>query len=113
MRVKRGTTAHRRHKKILKATKGMQHARRSSYRLAKQAVIRALQYAYRDRRTRKRTMRELWIVRINAAAHQHGTTYSRLISGLRKADVKLDRKVLSELAVNNPKAFEAVVKVAK
>ena len=113
MRVKRGVTAHRKHKKILKAAKGMQHARRSSYRLAKQAVIRALQYSYRDRRARKRDMRQLWVVRINAAAHEHNTTYSKLMSGLKKANIKLNRKVLSELAVNEPTAFEAVLKIAK
>ncbi|HEV2412889.1 MAG TPA: 50S ribosomal protein L20 [Candidatus Saccharimonadales bacterium] len=113
MRVKRGVTAHRKHKKILKQTKGMQHARRSSYRLAKQAVIRALQYSYRDRRTRKRDLRQLWVIRINAAAHEHDTTYSKLMSGLKKADIRLNRKVLSELAVNEPKAFEAVLKTAK
>ena len=113
MRVKRGVTAHRKHKKILKATKGMQHARRSSYRLAKQAVIKALQYSYRDRRTRKRDLRQLWVVRINAAAHEHNTTYSKLMSGLKKANIKLNRKVLSELAVNEPKAFEAVLKTVK
>lgn len=113
MRVKRGVTAHRKHKKILKAAKGMQHARRSSYRMAKQAVIRALQYAYRDRRNRKRDFRSLWVARINAAARNEGTTYSKLIAGLKKADIRLDRKTLSELAVSAPKAFSAIVKSAK
>lgn len=113
MRIKRGVTAHRKHKKMLKAAKGMQHARRSSYRMAKQAVIRALQYAYRDRRNRKRDLRSLWIARINAGAREQGITYSKLISGLKKADVRLDRKILSELAVNEPHAFVAIVKSVK
>lgn len=113
MRVKRGVTAHRKHKKVLKAAKGMQHARRASYRMAKQGVIRALQYAYRDRRNRKRDLRSLWITRINAAARENGTTYGKLMAGLKNANVQLDRKVLSELAVSAPKAFAAVVKSAK
>lgn len=110
MRVKRGVPAHAKHKKILKATKGMQHSRTRSYRLAKQAVIKALQYAYRDRRTRKRDLRQLWITRINAAARDNGTTYGKLIADLRTANVTLDRKVLAELAVNEPKAFAEIVK---
>jgi large subunit ribosomal protein L20 len=113
MRVKRGVTARARHKKILKAAKGMQHNRTRSFRLAKQGVIRALQYAYRDRRNRKRDLRSLWITRINAAARENGTTYGQLISGLKKAGVELDRKVLAELAVNEPAAFTAVVKSVK
>jgi large subunit ribosomal protein L20 len=113
MRVKRGVTARRKHKKVLKAAKGMQHARRASYRLAKQAVTRALQYAYRDRRNRKRDLRNLWVTRINAAARENGTTYSKLISGLKKANIQLDRKVLSEIAVSAPKAFTAIVKTVK
>lgn len=113
MRVKRGVTARAKHKKILKAAKGMQHNRTRSFRLAKQAVIRALQYAYRDRRNKKRDLRGLWITRINAAAREHGLTYGKLIAGLKAANVELDRKVLAELAVNEPKAFEAVVKSAK
>ena len=113
MRVKRGVPAHAKHKKVLKQAKGMQHNRTRSFRLAKQAVVRALQYAYRDRRNRKRTFRELWNTRINAAARLNGTTYSRLINGLKKANVILDRKILSELATNEPKAFEAIVKTAK
>ena len=112
MRVKRGVPARRKHKKILKAAKGMQHARRASYRLAKQAVTRALQYAYRDRRNKKRDLRSLWVARINAAARLHDTTYSKLIAGLKKNSISLDRKILSELASNEPKAFEAVVKAA-
>lgn len=110
MRVKRGVTARARHKKILKAAKGMQHNRTRSFRLAKQAVTRALQYAYRDRRNKKRDLRRLWITRINAAARENGTTYGRFIANLRQAGVELDRKVLAELAVNDPKAFSAVVK---
>ena len=113
MRVKRGVTAHKRHKKIRKATRGMTKAHRSSIKRGKQAVTRSLQYAYRDRRARKRTFRQLWNVRINAAARAHDTTYSRLISGMKKANISLDRKVLAELAVNEPKAFEEVVKAAK
>lgn len=113
MRVKRGVTARAKHKKVLKAAKGMQHNRTRSYRLAKQAVIRALQYAYRDRRNKKRDLRSLWITRINAAARENGTTYGRLISGLKKAGVELDRKTLAELAAREPRAFAAVVKSAK
>ena len=113
MRVKRGVQARAKHKKILKAAKGMQHNRTRSFRLAKQGVIRALQYAYRDRRNRKRDLRSLWITRINAAARLNGTTYGQLINGLKKANVELDRKVLAELAVKEPKAFATVVKSVK
>ena len=113
MRVKRGVTAHAKHKKIRQATKGMQRSHRSSIKRGKQAVTRSLQYATRDRRNRKRTFRQLWNTRINAAARQHGTTYSKLIPALKTANVSLDRKVLAELAVNEPKAFEAVVKTVK
>lgn len=113
MRVKRGVTARAKHKKILKAAKGMQHNRTRSFRLAKQGVIRALQYAYRDRRNRKRDLRSLWITRINAAARENGTTYAKLIAGLKKANIELDRKILAELAVSEPKAFQAVVKGTK
>ena len=112
MRVKRGVTAHRKHKKILKQAKGMQHARTSSFRLAKQAVIRALQYAYRDRRNKKRDLRALWITRINAAARENGTTYAKLIAGMKQNQVSVDRKILAELAVSEPKAFTEVVKIA-
>ncbi len=111
MRVKRGTTQRAKHKKILKAAKGMQHNRTRSYRLAKQAVIRALQYAYRDRRNKKRDLRALWITRINAAARENGTTYGKLMHGLKIANVAVDRKILSELAVNEPRAFSEVVKI--
>jgi large subunit ribosomal protein L20 len=113
MRVKRGFTARAKHKKILKLAKGMQHNRTRSYRLAKQAVIRALQYAYRDRRNKKRDLRSLWITRINAAAREQGLTYGKLIAGLKATNVELDRKVLAELAVNEPAAFAAIVKSVK
>ena len=113
MRVKRGVTARAKHKKILKLAKGMQHNRTRSFRLAKQGVIRALQYAYRDRRNRKRDLRGLWISRINAAAREHGVTYGNFIAGLKKANIELDRKVLAELAVNEPVAFATIVKAAK
>lgn len=113
MRVKRSVPARAKHKKILKAAKGMQHNRTRSFRLAKQGVIRALQYAYRDRRNRKRDLRSLWITRINAAARENGTTYGKLIAGLKTAKIELDRKVLAELAVNEPKAFTAIIKSLK
>lgn len=113
MRVKRGVTARAKHKKILKAAKGMQHNRTRSYRMAKQGVIRALQYAYRDRRNRKRDLRSLWITRINAAARENGTTYGKLIAGLKAANIEVDRKVLADLAVREPAAFAAIVKSAK
>ena len=112
MRVKRGVPGHAKHKKILKAAKGMQHNRTRSFRLAKQGVIRALQYAYRDRRNKTRDLRSLWITRINAAARQEGTTYGRLIAALKPKNIELDRKVLAELAVNEPTAFAAIVKAA-
>ncbi len=112
MRVKRGVATSAKHKKIIKAAKGMQHNRTRSYRLAKQAVTRALQYAYRDRRNKKRDLRGLWITRINAAAREQGTTYGKLIAGLKAANIELDRKVLAELAVSEPAAFAAIVKAA-
>ena len=112
MRVKRGVASHKKHLKIRKATKGMTKAHRSSIKRGKQATTKALQYAYRDRRNRKRTFRQLWNARINAGARMHGTTYSRLIAGLKAAGINLDRKILAELAVNEPKAFEAVVKAS-
>lgn len=113
MRVKRSVPARAKHKKILKAAKGMQHNRTRSFRLAKQAVTRALQYAYRDRRNKKRDLRELWITRINAAARENGTTYGKLIHGLKQSGVEVDRKVLAELAVSEPVAFTALVKSLK
>lgn len=112
MRVKRGVATHKKHLKIRKATKGMSHPNRVSYKRGKQAVTKSLQFATRDRRNRKRTFRQLWNTRINAAARLNDTTYSKLIAGLKKANITLDRKVLAELAVNEPKAFTAVVKAA-
>ncbi|HTH71810.1 MAG TPA: 50S ribosomal protein L20 [Candidatus Pristimantibacillus sp.] len=112
MRVKRGVTSHHKHAKIRKATSGMTHSNRASIKRGKQAITKGLQFATRDRRNRKRTFRELWNARINAAARLNGTTYSKLIAGLKAANITLDRKVMSELAVNEPKAFEAVVKSA-
>jgi len=113
MRVKRGVAAHQKHVKIRHATKGMTHPHRASVKRGRQAVTKSLQFATRDRKNRKRTFRELWNARINAAARLNGTTYSKLIAALKAANVTLDRKVLAELAVNEPKAFEAVVKAAK
>ena len=113
MRVKRGVTSHAKHKKIRKATKGMTHPNRVSVKRGRQTVTKALQYATRDRKNRKRTFRELWNARINAAARLNGTTYSKLIANLKQANIALDRKVLAELAVNEPKAFTEVVKAAK
>ena len=112
-RVKRGVTARRRHKKVLKLAKGYYAARSRVFRVAKQAVIKAGQYAYRDRRQRKRQFRALWIVRINAASRAAGLSYSRLIAGLRKANIGLDRRVLADLAVHDKSAFAAVVEQAK
>ncbi|MDP4038826.1 MAG: 50S ribosomal protein L20 [bacterium] len=113
MRVKKGITKRKRHKKILKAAKGMSHIRTASYRKANEAVIKALSYQYRDRRNLKRDMRSLWIIRISAAAKTHGTSYSQLIARLKKADIKINRKILAELSVNQPKAFEAILKEVK
>lgn len=113
MRVKRSVTARNRHKKILKLAKGMQHNRTRSFRLAKQGVIKALQYAYRDRRTRKRDMRALWITRINAAVREEGMSYSVFMSKLKAANVEVDRKMLAELAAREPAAFKAIVELAK
>ena len=112
-RVKRGVGGRRRHKKILKQAKGYYGARSRVFRVAKQAVIKAGQYAYRDRRNRKRAFRALWIARINAGARANGLSYSRLIAGLKKANVEIDRKVLADLAMNEQQAFAAVVEKAK
>ena len=112
-RVKRGVQANRRHKKILKRAKGYYGARSRVYRVAVQAVTKAGQYAYRDRRQRKRQFRALWITRINAASRANGLSYSRLIAGLKKADVILDRRVLADLAVHDKAAFTKVVDTAK
>ena|ERR1035438_3297282 len=111
MRVKRGVTSHKRHQKIRKATKGFTHSNRASIKRGRQAVTKSLQFATRDRKNRKRTFREIWNARINAAARINNTTYSRLIPALKKSNVTLDRKILAELAVNEPKAFSAVVKL--
>ena len=113
MRVKRGVPAHAKHKKTLAAAKGMQHYRTRSYRLAKQGVIKSLRYAYRDRRNKKRDFRSLWITRINNASRELGLSYSQLIAGMKKKGINLDRKVLADLAVNNPEAFKAIVNTVK
>lgn len=112
-RVKRGVTARAKHKKIIGQAKGYQGRRKNVFRVAKQAVIKAGQYAYRDRRNRKRQFRALWIARINAGARANGLSYSRLIAGLKKANVEIDRKVLADLAMNEQQAFAAVVEKAK
>ena len=112
-RVKRGVQARARHKKVLKQAKGYRGARSRTYKVAKQAVMRAGQYAYRDRRVKKRTFRSLWIVRINAAARENGLTYSKLIAGLKKANIDLDRKVLASRAVNDKEAFSLIAEQAK
>ena len=112
-RVKRGVTSHARHKKILKAAEGYYGRRKSSITVAKAAVDKAGQYAYRDRRAKKRNFRALWIQRINAAVRDHGLTYGRFIDGLSKAEVAVDRKVLSDLAITEPQAFAALVAQAK
>lgn len=112
-RVKGGVSAHARHKKVLSRARGYYGARSRTFRVAKQAVIRADQYAYRDRRQRKRQFRALWIARINAAARMHGLNYSRLIAGLERAEVKLDRKLLAELAVTDAAVFAELAQQAK
>jgi large subunit ribosomal protein L20 len=112
-RVKRGVTSHAKHKKVFKAAKGFYGRRKNTIRIAKQAVDRANQYAYRDRKRRKRTFRALWIQRLNAAVRPFGLTYSRFIDGLGKAGVLVDRKMLSDLAISEPAAFEAIVQKAK
>lgn len=112
-RVKRGVTAHAKHKKVLDKAKGYYGARSRTYRTANQAVIKAGQYAYRDRRQRKRQFRRLWIARINAAAREFGLSYSRMINGLKNAEVEVDRKVLADLAVHDKAAFGALAEQAK
>jgi large subunit ribosomal protein L20 len=112
-RVKRGVTAHAKHKKVLRAAKGYYGRRKNTIRVAKQAVEKAQQYAYRDRRTKKRNFRALWIQRINAAAREQGLTYARMIDGLAKAGILVDRKVLSDLAIHEPAAFAALAGQAK
>jgi len=112
-RVKRGVTARARHKKVIAAAKGYRGRRGNVFRVAKQAVMRAGQYAYRDRRNKKRTFRALWITRINAAVREHGVTYSNFIAGLKKASIELDRKVLADMAVRDKAGFAAIVNQAK
>ncbi|MDR2161617.1 MAG: 50S ribosomal protein L20 [Desulfovibrio sp.] len=113
MRVKRGLAAHRRHKKYLELAKGFRGGRSVLYRTAREAVERSLVYAYRDRRTRKREFRKLWILRINAGARENGLSYSRLLSGLKKAGVALDRKILADLAVRDKAVFTGIADLAK
>jgi large subunit ribosomal protein L20 len=112
-RVKRGVTARARHKKILALAKGYRGRRKNVFRIAKQAVMKAGQYAYRDRRTRKRVFRQLWIARINAASRGLGVTYSKFMAGLKKAQIDIDRKVLSDMAIHDPAAFSAIVDKVK
>ena len=109
-RTKRGVTSRARHKKVFKAVKGQWGRRKNTIRIARQAMEKALQYAYRDRRAKKREFRSLWIQRINAGVREQGLTYSRFIDGLNKSKIKLDRKVLADLAYNNPEAFKSLVK---
>ena len=111
-RVKRGVTAHARHRKVIKQSKGYYGRRKNTIRVAKQAVEKAGQYAYRDRKVRKRTFRALWIQRINAAARANGITYGRMIDGLKKAGIDLDRKVLADIAVHEPETFKGLVEAA-
>ena len=112
-RVKRGVTSHARHKKVLKQVKGYYGRRKNTIRIAKQALEKAMQYAYRDRRTKKREFRSLWIQRINAGVRAEGITYSKFINGLNKSGIKLDRKVLADIAYNNPEVFKSIVKKAQ
>ncbi len=113
MRVKRGVTRHRRHKKILKAASGFRGSRGKLVRPARLAVEKSLKYAYRDRRQRKRQFHRLWIARINAAARSHGLTYSRFMHGLKQAGVEVDRKILADLAITDPQAFSELAELAK
>ena len=112
-RVKRGVTSHAKHKKVLKAVKGQGGRRKNTIRVAKQAMEKAMQYAYRDRRNKKRDFKSLWIQRINAGVRAEGLTYSRFINGLSKSGIKLDRKILAEIAYDNPEAFKTIVKKAQ
>ena len=112
-RVKRGVTSHAKHKKVLKAVKGQWGRRKNTIRVARQAMEKAMQYAYRDRRNKKREFRSLWIQRINAGVRAEGLTYSKFINGLNKSGIKLDRKVLAEIAYDNPEAFKTIVKKAQ
>ena len=112
-RVKRGVTAHAKHKKVIKAAKGYYGRRKNTIRVAKQAVEKAMQYQYRDRKVKKRTFRSLWIQRINAAVREHGLTYSRFIDGLKRAGIEMDRKVLAAIAYDDPTSFGEIVKQAQ
>jgi large subunit ribosomal protein L20 len=112
-RVKRGVTARARHKKVLALAKGYRGRRKNVFRIAKQAVMRAGQYAYRDRRTRKRVFRQLWIARINAASRELGITYSKFMAGMKKASIDIDRKMLADMAVHDPAGFGAIVEKVK
>ena len=112
-RVKRGVTSHAKHKKVLKAVKGQWGRRKNTIRVARQAMEKAMQYAYRDRRNKKRDFKSLWIQRINAGVRAEGLTYSKFINGLSKSGIKLDRKILAEIAYDNPEAFKAIVKKAQ
>ena len=112
-RVKRGVTSHAKHKKVFKAVKGQWGRRKNTIRVARQAMEKAMQYAYRDRRTKKREFRSLWIQRINAGVRAEGLTYSKFINGLSKSGIKLDRKILAEIAYSNPEAFKSKVKKAQ
>ena len=112
-RVRRGVTSHAKHKKVLKAVKGQWGRRKNTIRVARQAMEKAMQYAYRDRRTKKRDFRSLWIQRINAGVRAEGLTYSKFINGLNKSGIKLDRKILAEIAYDNPEAFKTIVKKAQ
>ena len=112
-RVKRGVTSHARHKKVLKQVKGQYGRRKNTIRIAKQALEKSMQYAYRDRRAKKREFRSLWIQRINAGVRAEGITYSKFINGLNKSGIKLDRKVLADIAYNNPEVFKSIVKKAQ
>ena len=112
-RVKRGVTSRAKHKKVLKAVKGQWGRRKNTIRVARQAMEKAMQYAYRDRRTKKRNFKSLWIQRINAGVRAEGLTYSKFISGLNKTGIKLDRKILAEIAYDNPEAFKTIVKKAQ
>jgi large subunit ribosomal protein L20 len=112
-RVKRGVTAHARHKKVLKLAKGYRGRAKSAFRVAIEKVEKGLQYAYRDRRNRKRAFRALWIQRINAGARQNGLTYAQFMNGMKKAGIELDRKVLSDLAAREPEAFKSLVEQAR
>jgi large subunit ribosomal protein L20 len=109
-RVKRGVTSHARHKKVLKQVKGQYGRRKNTIRIAKQALEKSMQYAYRDRRAKKREFRSLWIQRINAGVRSEGITYSKFINGLNKSGIKIDRKVLADIAYNNPEVFKSIVK---